>query len=492
MIGVHLQLFDNLAQQASLTDIQAVWWNNNELGAVGVPDGKTSIAATDENGYINLDLSAVSALRVGDYGFLCLYKKDLIDHEDSLVFSGKVMVSEITFGVDMYYVGGYWKRPTYWPTLPPNVDGVEKVSGLLMIQPDIDNSIANSVAFQCTGAYTVDWGDGTATENVTNVIARHVYIYNNIPGDKNIGGYKTVIVTITAQVDSMITHLNITPMATGAAMYTPSLWLDLHINLPNMTSVVITTATSAYIASKQVPRMLEHVALGENKIASMISTFTTMVNLQMLEITHSELLTTFNNTCLNCTSLKEVSYINTAKVTNSASAFQGCSALMKIPLFDFSLNLAMTSTFNGCKSLKAIPILIFPVTGSVVTTNMFTDCSSLEHVPQINFSRVVTATSMFTGCTSVKTMGVLNLGALVSAGAFTMFGIGYSLSSIKVEAYNAVGGLMLNYCNLGVQALTDLLISLPTVSAKSITISSNPGYALVDKTIATLKGWTVY
>ena len=80
MIGIHLQLFDELTQQASLSNIQAMWWDVTEPKYGYRPIGKTSLASTDSSGYIDLDLSNVTGLGIGEYGFLMLYKLDATDH----------------------------------------------------------------------------------------------------------------------------------------------------------------------------------------------------------------------------------------------------------------------------------------------------------------------------------------------------------------------------------------------------------------------------
>ena len=202
MIGVNLQLFDVATSQDSLTGIQALWWDVTEPKDFSTPIGRSEIVTTDASGYINLDLSNVTGLSIGDYGFLTLYKLDAGDDEDSLVFSGKVITSNIGSGVDMYYYDPQWTRPTDWPALDAPVVGTQKIQ-LLYAVHDIETA-GNAVAFSAAAAYSVDWGDGTASEDVaTGVTAEHTFDYDDADfADSVIKGQSdAVAVTFTASTD---------------------------------------------------------------------------------------------------------------------------------------------------------------------------------------------------------------------------------------------------------------------------------------------------
>jgi hypothetical protein len=55
MIGVNLQLHDGTTPQASLSNIQACWWDVVEPKNMSTPVGKSSSVTTDANGSANLD-----------------------------------------------------------------------------------------------------------------------------------------------------------------------------------------------------------------------------------------------------------------------------------------------------------------------------------------------------------------------------------------------------------------------------------------------------
>jgi hypothetical protein len=100
-VGVHLRLYNGSTATANLTGIQALWWDVMEPRQAGAPIGRSTLAATDADGDISLDLSEVTGLTVGDSGLLMLYKLDQDDHRNSLTFVGRMEVSLIDAGVSM-------------------------------------------------------------------------------------------------------------------------------------------------------------------------------------------------------------------------------------------------------------------------------------------------------------------------------------------------------------------------------------------------------
>jgi hypothetical protein len=92
--GATITLHTGTTPQASITDIVALWWDATTPS--GAPDYSTTTASTDASGVLTLDLDVTTALSIGDNGFLLLYKLDGADHRDSLVFAGRVAVSDVS------------------------------------------------------------------------------------------------------------------------------------------------------------------------------------------------------------------------------------------------------------------------------------------------------------------------------------------------------------------------------------------------------------
>ena len=91
--GATITLHAGTTPQANLTNILALWWDATTPS--GAPDYSTTTASTDASGVLTLDLDATTTLSIGDSGFLLLYKLNVTDHRDSLVFAGRVAVSDI-------------------------------------------------------------------------------------------------------------------------------------------------------------------------------------------------------------------------------------------------------------------------------------------------------------------------------------------------------------------------------------------------------------
>ena len=90
-----------------------------------------------------------------------------------------------------------WIRPADWLELPEISGGPQRFVGLCRINPT-GNFLAFSCGTNSGGAYSIDWGDGGAIENVNNAVtAYHEYDYNSISnsGEANLG-YRQVLVSV--------------------------------------------------------------------------------------------------------------------------------------------------------------------------------------------------------------------------------------------------------------------------------------------------------
>src|SRR5574337_1303422 len=199
-IGVHLQLYDASGTAiASQSGLQACWWDVTQPKDLTRPIGRTAVATTDSSGYLDLDLTNVTGLSSGDYGFLLVYKLDGTDHRDSPVFAGKVQTSSISSGVDMYYYDSGWTRPSAWLAMPSVVSTDQKFVGLHAVY-----EYGNFVALSASGNYTVDWGDGTSTVNASaGVTSEYDIPYANVAGSTDVGIASAVAVTFTDSGDTV-------------------------------------------------------------------------------------------------------------------------------------------------------------------------------------------------------------------------------------------------------------------------------------------------
>ena len=327
-VGVELRLYDGASVQTSLTGIQAMWWDVTEPKDGSKPVGKSDAVTTDASGDIFLDLSNVTGLTVGDYGFLMLYRLDGTDHEDSLVFAGKIQTSTITSGVDMYYYDSGWTRPAGWLSLgTPLISTDEKLVGLCKVA----NHGSNFIAFTCDGAYTVDWGDGgSPVDYATGVTAEKNFAYSDYAGSEvthpNGESYRQALVTITPQGGSSLTSidLNVKHSQSGLGNDTATPWLDISLSGPNLTSLTIGKSGD----------VVRHLSL------------------EQCSIVNSGSITDFTYMFYACYSLQSIPLLDTSAGTDFTYMFYACYSLQSIPLLDTSAGTNFSSMFNACYSLQ--------------------------------------------------------------------------------------------------------------------------------------------
>lgn len=92
--GVRIRLYDGATPQATVTGVTAAWWDA-AAPANTTPDFYTTTAATDSDGWLELDLDAATALDLTDPGYLLVWKEDGTDVLDSLGWQGILTVIDI-------------------------------------------------------------------------------------------------------------------------------------------------------------------------------------------------------------------------------------------------------------------------------------------------------------------------------------------------------------------------------------------------------------
>ena len=331
---------------------------------------------------------------------------------------------------------GGWRRPTDWPALPTLATTDEKFVGLYAVY----NDSSNFIALTAQGAFTVNWGDGSAPVNYSSgATALYNYSYSASGlGPLTSEGYKTAIVTVTPQGGSHLTSfsLQVKHTQSGLKSYVPP-WLDISLNGANLTSFSVGGSTITV-------GLLQRATIGT--VGS---------------------ITSFTNMFQYCYSLQSVPLFNTAAGINFSNMFEYCYSLQSVPLFNTAAGTNFTSMFYACYSLQSVPL--FNTAAGANFTSMFYDCFSLQSVPLFNTAAGTNFTNMFQYCYS------LGLG--------TLSGTKYSIS------YDS--------CKLGSAELIAILNALGTAAgAQTVTITNNwgdDGDAPLVTAIAgaVSKGWTV-
>ena len=235
-------------------------------------------------------------------------------------------------------VSGGYQRPADWIAMPSIDPSEQKVAALFLVG---DNN-SNFIAFSCSGAYTVDWGDGNTENIASNTTAQHNYVFSDLSASTEFGptGSKSrqAMIVITPQAGQSLTAIsfNYRHSALSTTYNTPI--LEILLAAPNCTSLLISGSTNNL-------RLLEQCTILSHNTTSMIFMF------------------------FNCYALQSVPLFDTSSVTNMSSMFQNSSSLQTIPALDCSTSTNMTNFAHTSYGLKRSQ-----ATGIKVSTS-FANCT---------------------------------------------------------------------------------------------------------------------
>lgn len=325
-----------------------------------------------------------------------------------------------------------WTRPAQWPAMPSIGATEEKIVGLKAVYPND----GGWCSVRASGAYTVDWGDGSSENAASNTNAEHVYNYASLPGPVDSDGAKFVFVTITPQSGQVLTALLLNQRHSARSSSYESGWLDIHANMPSYTNGNFTIGTSsANVYFRHLERIVWHNPRSTRTDAG--GMFRNVQGLRTFSVTKLNLLTKTDLMFSTC-SVRCVPQLEGVTPTHVANMFSNCADLVVAPSMSTAGVTDIAGMFTGAYSLREIPAYDFSGV-TAATTNAFTNCASV-------------ARARFTGLS--QTFSIAN-------------------------------------CSLSGAALDEIYTNLPTVTGKTITVTGNYGTATHTTSIATAKGWTV-
>jgi hypothetical protein len=274
----------------------------------------------------------------------------------------------------------------------------------------------------------------------------------------------------------------------------------------------------------------------QNSIASMGSMCQSCIKLETIVMpTSLNLVNNIGSIFASCNNLTSVVFPTTMNaVTTASSAFSGCWELRSVTMPTSMSNCSnFQNTFSSCYSITSITM---PATVAASMTtgyqSLVLGCASLNTLtlPTTQTSTLTNITNMTFACGSLVTINNLSfVGATGSAplvdgsiasgsGTFmnrmtslsftcpfsrlTLFGTNTTTNFNRLNSLrllNAGAGqytgsspqIAVGYCNLGAAALNQLFTDLPTITSKTIDITSCTGATTCNRSIATAKGWTV-
>jgi hypothetical protein len=403
---------------------------------------------------------------------------------------------------------GGWARPADWPSLPSVAATDQVFYGLHAVF----GHESNFATIRCTGAFTVDWGDGSAPVNVaSNTTAQYNYSYAAAGlGPVTSKGYKTAIVTVTPQAGQTLSVIDLSVKHTQSGLQNQhsSQWLDIRLAMNNAgtvtTSAILTwvhrlieqfewvggsTTQTGYTNFLHSSSSLQSVPLFNTAAGTSFNGFLqNCQSLQSVPLFNTAAGTNFSGFLQNCFVLKSVPLFNTAAGTNFSGFLQGCTSLQSVPLFNTAAGTDFSNFLRGCTALESVPLFS---TSAGTNFNFFlTGCAALQSIPLFNTAAGTNFANFLQNCTALQLIPALNFSAGTS---FTTFLSGnVSLSRIG-GTFPANQNISLASLALGPNALNEIYTNLPTASGspRTITVTGNWGTAAHDPTIATNKGWTV-
>jgi len=279
--------------------------------------------------------------------------------------------------------------------------------------------------------------------------------------------------------------VNITATTTGitntAYMFNACASL-ISVNLFNTSNVTSTTSMFAYCNSlEQVPNF------NLSKVITAIGMFGSSSKLKTVPAFDMRLTTDFSGMFANCSNLTEIPLIDTRSGVNFATFAQTCPKLRTVANLDMSKATNAINAFQGCSSLDNFPAITLGVAN---LSSFLIHCNTLKTVGDMDVSKATTLSSFFGGNNfSLRTLPALNLNSGTTLGSIV------SPVTAKAPFTNVRASLSLANKNLGRLAIVEVFNGLASgVSAKTITVSANPGYTALtaaDRLIATAKGWTI-
>jgi hypothetical protein len=395
-----------------------------------------------------------------------------------------------------------WVRPSDWLTIPEVFAGEQKITALFAV---FDNT-SNFVAFTISGAYTVDWGDGTVQNFATGATAERNYSYSAIgAGTLSTLGYRQAIITITPQSGQNFTSVNFWVKHSQAGLQNnyAAGWLDI-----NMAGALISNLTI-----RDYLGLLQRFNFpSANAITNFQSFCQGCFSLASLPALNTAAGTNFQSFCANCSSLASLPALNTAAGTNFQSFCQGCSSLTSLPALNTAAGTNFQSFCASCFSLASLPALntaagtnfqsfcqgcfslaSLPALNTAAGTNFQSfcvNCYPLVSLPALNTAAGTNFSSFCAGCFSLVSLPALNTAAGTNFSSFCAGCTSLSRSQITGTSNT------ISYANmrLGAVELVEIFTNLATVSGQTITISGNWGASLLtapERAICTGKGWTI-
>ncbi|MEG9205135.1 BspA family leucine-rich repeat surface protein, partial [Lactococcus garvieae] len=142
------------------------------------------------------------------------------------------------------------------------------------------------------------------------------------------------------------------------------------------------------------------------------------------------------------TTIEGLENVDTSKVTNMQSMFNGCSALTSLDLSNFNTSkvTSMNSMFNKCSSLTSLDLSNFDTSkaANINLGGMFAECSSLTKLDLSHWdtSNVTNMIYMFSKCTALTDLDVSNFDTSNVTDMHYMFYNCSALTNLNISSFD--------------------------------------------------------
>lgn len=348
-----------------------------------------------------------------------------------------------------------WERNPSWLALP-TVTAVEQKVVLLA---SLRLSGSNNIGVSCAGAFTVDWGDGSAPSDHTSgsnavhdydeadaqfddtcapvvlnatddtvertghgyVDGDRVSLYSIVTTTGIMEGAEYYVVNAAPNDFQLALTENGTPLALtgdGTAALLPYKQVILTVTpqaAQNLTSITLTGSAASYGPSPGAP-WLEAVISAPNATALSFPACTYIEHVNILSFGS---LTSAASLFTSAHNLRKVQFPSGwgASLTSTAAMFNNCTRLIEVGLFTASAVTNTSNMFSGCYSLYTLPDFVF--SGAITNaSSMFAECTKLQDLSNVvlNLASCTNGQSMFSNCLMLASLPpILNVSAMTNA-----------------------------------------------------------------------------
>jgi len=370
-----------------------------------------------------------------------------------------------------------WNRPSGWLTLPTITSADTRIVGLVAVYENEENAISIQAPGGASQNYNIDWGDTTSQTGTTTNTYTKRYDYASVSSiilqDSFGFNYKQVIISITNNSGTVISW-NLGPSITQGGSNN---WLDIsyswaavfqfgvryaaYLQRLQVYKATLSGNINNYLDSLTSLRSLRWENVNTSAVTSAGSYFNFIGNIDRMDFTF-----TAAATCLQFFyfgRIRSIGNINFSGTTISQNMF-AYADVEEVGNVDITATQNAVQMFFFCQTLSKLGTLTTPAITNI--TSIFYNCTKLKEVVFTSCATVTTTTTAFTNCLSLRKLRMPGISAT------------FSISG----------------CNMQRLELIDLFNDLAVTSAKTITITNNPGVAdltAADLLIATSKGWTV-